>query len=144
MSRQFSTCYVDDLLFGLDVLKVREVVKYQSITPAPLSEKHVLGLINLRGQIITAIDLGVCLGLEESKLSQEERMNMVVYSEGEPISLVVDQVGDVVEVDDELYEDPPETLSPKLREYVNGIFKLDDTLLLVLDVDKLLGSGEDK
>ncbi len=133
--KQFCTFYLDDLFFGVEVLKVQEVFRFQEMTSVPLASKVVKGLINLRGQIITAIDLRQRLeldGLEEGKLP----MNIVVRTNDGAVSLLVDEIGDVVEVPYESYEPPPDTVKGTTRELVQGVYKLQDKLLLILDTEK--------
>ncbi len=104
--QKFSTFYLDGLLFGIEVEKIQEVLNYQEITPVPLAPPVVLGLINLRGQIITAVDLRQRLGLNtraDSRLS----INIVIRSNQGALSLLVDEVGEVVEVGEETFAPPP-------------------------------------
>lgn len=133
MNLQFATFYVDSLLFGIDVMQVQEIIRYQEMTPVPLSSPIIEGLINLRGQIITAIDLRRRLGLpplEEGKLP----MNVVVHHEEEVVSLLVDQIGDVLELSHDQFEDSPETLDAVAKDLVKGVYKLEKELMLVLNV----------
>ena len=137
---QFATFYVGDLLFGIDVMKVQEIIRYQEMTPAPLSSRIVEGLINLRGQIITAIDLRRRLGIEE-RGEGVLPMNVVVHTEDGVVSLLVDKIGDVLEVDENQYEATPDTISENYSDLINGVFKLDRRLLLILDVQKAVDVG---
>jgi len=133
-SRQLCTFYLDGHLFGVDAQKVQEVIRYQEMTRVPQSPPSVSGLINLRGQIVTAIDLRIRLGLrprEPGKLP----MNVVVRSDDGAVSLLVDQIGDVIEVDAENFETPPDTLQGPARELVQGAYKLDARLLLLLNCE---------
>lgn len=133
--QQFCTFSVDGLFFGVEVLKVQEVIRYQEMTRVPLAPAVVKGLINLRGQIVTAIDLRRSLGLSDR--SDEQRpMNVVVRTDEGVVSLLVDDIGDVVNVDQDSFERPPETLHGAARELINGVYKLKDRLLLVMDTAK--------
>ena len=135
--QQFATFYVGDLLFGIDVMQVQEIIRYQAMTPVPLSANTVEGLINLRGQIITAIDLRKRLDMQE----REEGvlpMNVVVRCEDEVVSLLVDKIGDVLEVKSDQFEEAPRTLEGVSRDVLSGVYKLKDNLLLVLDVKLVL------
>lgn len=132
---QLCTFTVDGHFFGVDVQKVQEVIKYQAMTPVPLAPPVVRGLINLRGQIVTAIDLRRRLDLAE-RPADREPMNVVVRTEDGAVSLLADEICDVIEVDDELFERPPETLGGAARELIPGAYKLKDRLLLVLDTEK--------
>ena len=135
--RQYSTFYLDDLFFGVDVLNVQEVIKFQDMTQVPLASKVVRGLINLRGQIVTAIDLRCRLELNERPPDQEP-MNVVIRTDDGAVSLLVDEIGDVVEVTEETLEPPPNTVKGTARELITGVHKLDGRLLLVLDTDKAI------
>ena len=135
--KQFSTFFVDGLFFGVGVEKVQEVIRYQEMTRVPLAPAVVRGLINLRGHIVTAVDLRRRLELRERPADQLP-MNVVVRSEDGAVSLLVDEIGDVLEVDEETFEAPPETLSPRARELVPGVYKLKDRLMHVLDTGKAM------
>jgi purine-binding chemotaxis protein CheW len=132
---QFSTFFVADLFFGIDVLRVQEVLRFQQMTRVPLAPEIVEGLINLRGQIVTAIDMRRRLRLP-LRAAGEIPMNMVVRTEEGAVSLLVDEIGDVVDVDAASYEQPPENLDSAARDLIRGVFKLKNRLLLVLDTDR--------
>jgi purine-binding chemotaxis protein CheW len=132
---QLSTFYVDDLFFGVDVLRVQEVLRFQHMTRVPQAPDVIEGLINLRGQIVAAIDMRRRLRLAPRDGSQTP-MNMVVRTEDGAVSLLVDEIGDVVDVDAGSYERPPENLEPAAREMIRGVCKLKNRLLLVLDTEK--------
>jgi purine-binding chemotaxis protein CheW len=132
---QYATFYVDQLMFGIDVKMVQEVIKLQRMTPVPLASETVKGLINLRGQIITALDLRARLGLGP-RSGERDPMNVVVTTSDAVISLLVDRIGDVVEVGPEQYEDTPDTLPLTAHQLVTGVYKLRDQLLLVLNAER--------
>ena len=132
-SRQYVTFEVNGQLFGVDVGTVQEVLRFSEYTPVPLTQAAVNGLFNLRGQVITALDLRVQLGLPPLQMNGAA-MNVVVRVREEPVSLLVDRIGEVISLDDDALEPPPETLTGPYRDIVLGTFKLDDHLLLVLDV----------
>lgn len=135
-TRQFCTFYVDDLFLGVDVLEVQEVIRHQEMTVVPLAPEVVKGLINLRGQIVTAVDLRTRMGLEPRSTQEDgdESLNVVVHTdEGAAVSLLVDAIGDVLQVSDEVLEAPPPTLPSAAGEVIDGVYKLDGTLLLVLN-----------
>ena len=134
-ANQYCTFYVDGLFFGVEVLRVQEVIRFQEMTPVPLASNVVSGLINLRGQIVTAIDLRRRLALADRDPS-ELPMNVVIRTDDGAVSLLVDQIGDVLEVDADSYERPPETLSGVARQLVLGVYKLKHHLLLILDTDQ--------
>ena len=131
-SRQLCTFYLDDHLFGVDAQTVQEVIRFQEMTRVPQAPPSVSGLINLRGQIVTAIDLRRRLGMKPREVGKLP-MNVVVRSDNGAVSLLVDQIGDVIEVDAENFETPPDTLQGLARELVKGAYKLDGRLLLLLD-----------
>jgi purine-binding chemotaxis protein CheW len=131
-SRQYATFEVDDQLFGVPVAIVQEVLSFSEYTPVPLAPKAVGGLFNLRGQVIAAVDLRVQLGLPPRDLDGPA-MNVIVRQDDESVSLLVDRIGEVVELDDDASEPPPDTLHGPLRELINGAFKLDGRLMLALD-----------
>lgn len=132
---QFCTFYVGDLFFGVEVYKVQEVLKQQEMTAVPLAANVIGGLINLRGQIVTAIDLRRRLGLSD-RGTEESAMNVVLHSEDGAVSLLVDEIGDVVEVSEDLFEVPPDTMKSEGRDLVRGVYKMRNKLLLLLDIDK--------
>lgn len=138
--KQFSTFYLDNLLFGVEVGKVQEVIRYQEMTRVPLAQSVVTGLINLRGQIVTALDLRRRLEFTE-RPAERLPMNVVVRNGEEAVSLLVDEIGDVLEVEDETFESPPETLQGVARELIRGAYKLKERLLLVLDTEKTVNIG---
>ena len=132
--RQFCTFYVEGLCFGIGVREVQEVIRYQEMTRVPLAASVVRGLINLRGQIVTAIDLRRRLELPDRTAASESLpMNLVVRTDDGVVSLLVDEIGEVVEVDEDSFERPPPTLSGVARELVRGVYKREGSLLLVLD-----------
>lgn len=131
-ARQLCTFHVGDLFLGIDVQQVQEVFRYQKMTRVPLAPSAVRGLINLRGQIVTAIDLRTRLGLPERPHGQLP-MNVVVRGDDGAVTLLVDEIGDVQEVNADDFERPPETLRGPIRELIVGAYKMTDRLLLVLD-----------
>jgi len=133
--RQLCTFFLQDLYFGVEVEKVQEVIRYQEMTRIPLAPEVIAGLINLRGQIVTAIDLRRQLELAGRQAGQLP-MNVVIRRDDGPISLLVDEIGDVVDVEEESFEDPPDTIEARRREFLRGVYKLKDKLLLLLDTDK--------
>jgi purine-binding chemotaxis protein CheW len=134
---QFCTFYLDRLFFGVEVHKVQEVLRHQETTPVPLASETIGGLINLRGQIVTAIDLRRRLGLPE-RPADHLAMNVVLRCEDGAVSVLVDEIGDVVEVADDTFEPAPDTLKGEGRELIRGVHKLKGKLLHLLDTDKAL------
>jgi purine-binding chemotaxis protein CheW len=137
---QFCTFFLDGLFFGLEVRRVQEVLRYQEMTRVPLAPPVVRGLINLRGQIVTALDLGRRLELPERPDGQRP-MNVVVRTDGGAMSLLVDDIGDVLEVEADAFERPPETLKGVARDLIRGAYKLPGRLLLILNTEKVLSLG---
>lgn len=135
--RQFCTFCVDDLLLALDVLEVQEVIRYQEMTRIPTAPAVLRGLINLRGQIVTAIDLRRRLELPPAP-EDRRPMNVVVRTGDGAVSLLVDEIGDVLELDGRDCEPPPETIPGSIRELLAGIYRLPDRLLIVLDPEKVI------
>jgi purine-binding chemotaxis protein CheW len=134
-SRQFSTFFVDGLFFGVEVLRVQEVLRFQQMTRVPQAPDVIEGLINLRGQIVIAIDMRRRLGLPP-RTDEQMPMNMVVRTEDGAVSLLVDEIGDVLDVDASIFERPPANLDPAARDLIRGVYKLKDRLLLVLDAER--------
>jgi purine-binding chemotaxis protein CheW len=138
---QFCTFFVKDEFFGVPVQQVQEVIRYQEMTRVPLMPSIIRGLINLRGQIVMAVDLRRRLGLEDRPHS-ELPMNVVVLTDDGAVSFLVDEIGDVLEVADDSFEEAPETVNGQARDLVRGVYKLPDRLLLVLDVEQAVGGGD--
>lgn len=136
-SQDYVTVILDGQLLGIPVLAVHDVLNQQRITKIPLSEEWVAGVLNLRGRIVTAIDLRVRLGLPP-RAEGEKSMSVVVEHNEEPYSLQIDRVGEVLSLSDELFEKNPITLDQRWREISKGIYRLDKELMAVLDVEKLL------
>lgn len=136
-SEQLTTFYVGDSLFGIDVMKVQEVTGKTNFTHVPRAPHFICGLINLRGQIATAVNLGALFSDKTDLGLRESQMTVVCHFEGGLVSLIVDSIGDVVEVDRKQFEKTPEILAANIRKYIRGIYKLDDGLMSVLDIDKI-------
>lgn len=136
-NQKYATFYLEGICFGVQIEKVQEVLEYQEITPVPLSPAVLPGIINLRGQILTTIDLKTRLELSGNKSSAQPMMVVVRTSEG-PMNLVVDQIGNVMDVDSELFEKPTETLKAGVRAVTTHVCKLKGRLLLVLDTEKII------
>ncbi len=132
---QLTTFYVGKDLFGIEVMKVQEVTGNPQVVPVPLAPSFVCGLINLRGQIATA------LGLRELFLTPteapSERMSVVCKLDGNMVSLIVDHIGDVVEVNKDGFESTPSTIPPSVKRFVKGIYKLNGVLLSLIDLEAL-------
>ncbi len=138
---QFSTFYIDHYYLGVEVGKVQEIIRYQKMTKIPLSVDVIGGLINLRGQIVTAIDLHKRLLLKD-RPKEIEPMNVIVRDGESSFSLLVDQIGDVISVEDDKISQPPENLSGETKELISSVYKLDKQLLLVLDTQKTISINQ--
>lgn len=133
----FTSCFVGDLCFGVEVAQVQEVTYGGALTRLPLASSRVCGLLNLRGQIIAVTDLRRCLDLDE-RPAGDVPVHLILQTDDGHISLLVDRVGDVVDVDERDFELPPETMRGRARELIRGAYRLDDGLLLALDTTRIL------
>jgi purine-binding chemotaxis protein CheW len=131
---------VDKDYFAISVLEVQEVIRKQNLTTVPCAPVFIKGLINLRGQIVTAFSLRNLFGLPE--LSSGDYMNIIVKYGESLYSLMVDEILDVMNVDQSTYEKTPDNLDEKIREYISGVYKLDGKLLITLDLSKLLSQAD--
>jgi purine-binding chemotaxis protein CheW len=138
LAKRFATFTVSDMFFGIDVLNVQEVLRRQQMTHIPLAPDVIAGLINLRGQIVPAINMRRRLGLQ-ARGEDENFMNVVTRTQDGPVSLLVDEIGDVLDVDLASFEGAPENLSRQTRDLIRGIYKLKDRLMLVLDTERTAG-----
>ncbi len=123
--------------YAIPVLEVQEVVKPQKVTPVPLGPEYVDGLINLRGQIVTAINLRVLFGLPRLE-NPDEYMNIIVRWGDSLYALVVDEIMDVMDIQNSSFEDTPDTIEEGLKKYIRGVFKLENNLLTLLSLEKIL------
>lgn len=130
------TIYIEDQQFGISILQIQDVLRPQIVTPIPLSSTEIEGALNLRGRIVTAIDVRKRLSLKET--AKENKMSVVVEHENEYFSLLIDRVGDVLKLDRKGFDHVPTTLDPAWKDVATGIYRLDENLLIVLDVAKLL------
>lgn len=142
MSGLFCTFWIDDHLFGVPISAVQEVLLGQSMTPVPLAPAEVPGLLNIRGQIVTVIDLRTRLRLAPRGTDGHETgVNVIIGSAEGAVSLLVDRVGQVIEPEDRRFEDPPDTIDRRVRDLVSAVCKLDEQLMLVLDIDTTIAVG---
>jgi purine-binding chemotaxis protein CheW len=132
---QLATFYIGDELFGIEVMKVQEVAINPQVIPVPLAPPFVLGLINLRGQIATA--LGLREMFKKDSPVNEAGMSVVCKIDGNLVSLVVDSIGDVLEIEKSTFEAPPLSVPANIRRYIKGIYKMNDGLLSVIDTEML-------
>lgn len=142
-SHELLTFMLEDQLFGLPILQVCDVLGQQKITKTPLSPPAVAGIMNLRGRIVTAIDVRRTLG-RPKRDDEKTNMGVVVEQQGELFSLTIDKVGDVLTVTNDSFEQTPATLDSVWRSVATGVYKLDGQLMVVLDVERLLETAQAK
>lgn len=136
-SVELATFYVGEALCGMDILNVQEINKLMDMTKVPQAPGYVTGILNLRGQIVTVIDLGKKLGLSPTDLSESTR-NIIVNADNEYIGLLVSRISDVVEAEWEKVEEPPANIGGVQGAFFKGVFKTKDRLIGILDVNKVL------
>jgi purine-binding chemotaxis protein CheW len=137
-SNEFVTFRLAKQLLGIPVLSVHDVLKQQVITRTPLAPDWIAGVLNLRGRIVTAIDLRRRLDLPVRTKDDGKGMSIVIEHRGEPYSLLIDQIGEVLLLDDDIFERNPVTLDPMWRQISAGIYRLENELMVILDVHQLL------
>lgn len=137
LERKVCTFYLDSYYFGIDVAKIQEVIRYQETTIVPLADSRISGLINLRGQIVTAINMRSRL---EFPLNFDDwrPTNIIIRTDDGGVSLWVDDIGDVIDIPMENFESPPENLDGEIRKVLREVCKFENKLLLLLDIDQLL------
>ena len=140
--RQIVSFLAQDLYFGVDVLQVQEIIRHVAVTRVPLAPPTVSGLINMRGQIVTAIDLRRCLGLPE-RPSDQPPAGLILQAEEGLVGLIVDEIGTVFELPEDAFEPPPEILRGRLQALVSQVYTLPNRLLLVMDTKRLLTEALD-
>ncbi len=134
-SKQFATFYLCDRLYGIDVMQVQEVTKPLPVTVIRRAPDYVKGLINLRGQIATAIGLRELFGLDAS--TTQESMTVVCKSDGNLISFLVDRIGDVIEVPESEFENTPDIVDPKIKKFMKGVYKSEGAILSVIGIESI-------
>ena len=134
---ELASFFVGEALCGMDILKVQEINKLIEMTRVPQAPEYVLGILNLRGEIVTIIDLGKKLGLKSTEISDKTR-NIIVNSKGEHIGLMVEKISDVVQANFEKIEAPPANIGGVQGKYFTGVLKTKDRLIGILDVGKVL------
>ncbi len=137
---EMATFYVGDALCGMDILKVQEINKLMEMTTVPQAPDYVMGILNLRGQIVTIIDLGKKLNLGETQLNSMSR-NIIVTAKDEYVGLLVNRISDVVEAQWDKVEPPPANIGGIQGKFFKGVFKTKDSLVGVLDVEKVFENG---
>lgn len=132
-TEQLTTFYVGKELFGIEVMRVQEVTASPHVVPVPLAPPFIRGLINLRGQISTALGLRELFNQE----STDKEMSVVCRLDGNLVSLIVDNIGDVLELEKSDFEATPDTIPLSVRKYIKGVYKMDGSFLSVIDLDVL-------
>ncbi|MCB1537666.1 MAG: chemotaxis protein CheW [Rhodospirillales bacterium] len=134
---EFLTIMIGQQMFGIPVMQVQDVLRQQNVTRVPLAPAEVAGALNLRGRIVTAINVRCRLGLEDLPAGTKT-MAVVVEHENELYSLIIDKVGDVLSLHNRDFEQIPPTMDDTWREIATGIYRLDKQLLIVADIARLL------
>ena len=134
---ELATFYVGEALCGMDILKVQEINKLMEMTKVPQAPPYVTGILNLRGQIVTIIDLCKKLGLPSTDVNDESR-NIIVSSKGEHIGLLTERISDVVGIDWEKMEPPPANIGGVQGRFFKGVLKTEDRLIGILDIEEVL------
>ena len=141
MADKWATFRLVNELFALRVADVQEVMMFQKLTPVPLAPPHIIGLLNLRGQIMAAVDLRRRLGFPDRAEGADSSM-IVLRAHGVVISLIVDEIGDVLELPAANWREPPDTLAAEHRAFIGGICPTDGNVVLGLNVEELIGEEE--
>jgi purine-binding chemotaxis protein CheW len=150
---QYTTFFSGEALYGISILAVREINPHLEITEVPLAASYISGLVNLRGQVVTVIDLGEKLGIGKQGTGHETHLMIIktnaelsdiargsgIKTSDDPVGLLVGQIGDVVAAEAAEIEPPPANMEIKDTRYVRGVVKLEDSLLTLLNLDQILG-----
>jgi purine-binding chemotaxis protein CheW len=136
--REFVTVFIGGHMFGVAVSAIHDVFSPQAITPVPLAVPEVAGVLNLRGRIVTAIDARARLGLPPAQEGGKHRMAVGIEKGGESYGLVIDKVGEVLKLGAKDFEPNPCNLDPRWRQVVEGVYRLPERLLIVLDIERML------
>lgn len=134
---ELATFYVSDALCGIDILRIQEINKHTTVTTVPQAADYVQGVLNLRGRIVTIIDLGIKLGLSPIKKSKDNR-NIIVDFQDEQVGLLVDRISDVLVAESEKIEPAPANIGGMQGKYFEGVFKTDKSLIGILDIEEVL------
>ena len=140
---ELSTFFVGGARCGMDILRIQEINKHLEMTKVPQSPDYVKGILNLRGQIVTVIDLGKKLGLSMTKTSSETR-NIIVNSQDEYIGLLVDRIGDVERAEREKVEPPPANIGGVQGKYFEGVFKTENSLIGIIDIEEVFKEQDEQ
>lgn len=141
---ELATFYAGEALCGMDILKIQEINKLLDMTPVPQAPDYVKGILNLRGQIVTVIDLCKKLGLPEIRMNQEENRNIIVNSENEYVGLLVERISDVVRADWDEVQAPPANIGGVQGKYFEGVYKTDTSLIGILNAEEVLRTHKEE
>ncbi|SPD72791.1 CheW protein [uncultured Desulfobacterium sp.] len=134
---ELATFYVGEALCGMNILKIQEINKLMEMTRVPQAPAYVMGILNLRGQIVTIVDLAKKLGLPSTELTEKSR-NIIVNSKGEHIGLMTSRISDVVQAGSDKIEAPPANIGGVQGKYFTGVYKTENSLVGILDVESVL------
>ena len=137
-TREFVTLEIGDQLFGVEVTSIHDVFQPQSITPVPLSPPEIVGVLNLRGRIVTAVDARKRIGMDADTDGSKPRMAVGVEKNSESYGLLVDAVDEVLRLSDAEFEENPRNLDPRLAAVSQGVYRLEGRLMMVMDVEQML------
>ena len=138
---ELATFYIGTAMCGIDIIRVQEINRLMEMTEVPQAPNYVRGILNLRGHIVTVIDLAEKLGLSAPKITDQTR-NLIVKYKGEWVGLLVEKIGDVMPVDTQKIEAPPSNIGDVRRNFFTGVYKTHRCLIGVLDVDAVLDEDE--
>jgi purine-binding chemotaxis protein CheW len=137
---QFATFYVGHMLLGIDIRVVQEINRQSEITQVPHAPEYVRGVINLRGDVATVVDLRTILGLPKSDNSRQTR-NLIVHHRGESIGLLVDRISDILTLSGDEIGPPPTNVDGVDGRLMSGVCTLDSEIVVLLDIDEVLSEG---
>jgi purine-binding chemotaxis protein CheW len=134
---QFATFYVGHMLLGVDIRVVQEINRQSEITQVPHAPDYVRGVINLRGDVATVVDLRTILGLPKTERSRQTR-NLIVHHRGESIGLLVDRISDILTLRGDQIDPPPTNVDGVAGRLMSGVCTLDSEIVVLLDIDEVL------
>lgn len=137
---QCASFYLGDALMATPIPQIEEINRHLSLTPVPHAPSYVRGVINLRGEVMTVIDLRAVLGLGPTEITPQTR-NVIVTSRGEHIGLLVDRIAEVVTIEREQIERPPANVSGVDGRFFRGVYKLEGELLVILDIETVMAGS---
>ncbi len=137
--RKFVSFRIEDYLMGMDILQIREINRFLDITPVQNAPEFIRGLLNLRGQVVTVFDVGLKIGLSKRELSPMSHNIIFKYTDA---GFLVDSIGDVVDVPENMIERPPANMSPHMARYVEAVARLDEELFIILSAENILAKAD--